>query len=725
MSSSKIKKALKNRDLAEAFKILSKRISELGNYDLQNAIDDAQTTYRAMLTYMLNGYVDNDLATRKDELVRNLFSINDRADRLERIQTAEKQSRYINYQKMVDQKTNLSNICQRLEVDLPDDEYEDETCNLFYQVWTSDVWTKGNYDTATELLNSNSTSLNAKAVFISAITLSLMEMFDAKKLHLLFDAYLSPSSIINQRALVGIILTIRIYDSRLECFPDILSRLEIYADDPRFVKEMYSALLMLQYSSITDKIVSKMQNDIMPLLTQKYKGIKKMSNKELMEELTRNGENPEWTEDNKLAKGIKEMGNLQLEGADVHLSTFRYMKGSSFFNKIPHWFYLFDINSPLLNGAHDSAKSLVGDIVDLVLKNHLFCDSDSYSFFFMLKGLSGIERSMIQEQMSSQMPEEDMNALREYPEKNLTNKDVCRMYIFNLYRFFNIYPFFNQFDNPFKAKKRNADGTEKALTFSPLETKAFSFLLNERKELTNLAEFFMRKGFYEEALEIYDIINPQQQEEDASLWQKIGFCRQKLGKDKAAYKTYLLADSLLPDSKWTMTHIAQLAQKLEIYDTARNYYEMLLLQDSENMKFIVNKAICQMKLAEYEDALTTLFKANYLDEESVDVRAMMAECYVMTGNIEKAQERLKSLFSNIDCPVEMRILNALIALKTQTMEATYDYIRESLYIYKESSGDPHPFIYHYTLALNKYTDYLNIDKNIAQMILDSVYLDIR
>lgn len=725
MSSSKIKKALKNRDLAEAFKILGKRISELGNYDLQNAIDDALTTYRAMLTYMLNGYVDNDLAARKDELVRNLFSINDSADRLERIMAADKQSRYVSYQKMVGQKTNLSNIFQRLEVELPDADYEDETCNLFYQVWTSDVWTKGNYDTASELLNSSAISENVKAVFISAITLSLMEMFDARKVHLLFDAYLNSSAIINQRALVGIILIVKIYDSRLECFPDIQSRLEIYADDPRFVREMFSALLMLQYSSITDKIVSKLQNDIMPLLLQKSKEIKKKTNKELMEELTRNGENPEWTEDKRLAKGIKEMGNLQFEGADVHMSTFRYMKGNSFFNKIPHWFYLFDINSPLLKGVHDSAKSLVGGIADVVLKNNLFCDSDLYSFFMMINGLGTTERNIIKEQMSSQMQEEDIDSLIETPKKSISNKDVCRLYIFNLYRFFNLYPFYNQFYNPFKAKKKNADGTEKALTFSPLETKAFSFLLKDRAEMTTLAEFFMRKGFYEEALEMYDVINPQKQEEDASLWQKIGFCRQKLGKDKAAYKTYLLADSLLPDSKWTMTHIAQLAQKLEIYDTARNYYEMLLLQDSENMKFIVNKAICQMKLAEYEDAITTLFKANYLDEESVDVRAMMAECYVMTGNIEKAQEMINTFIANVDCPIEMRILNALIALKTKTLETTYDCIRESLYIYKESSGDPHPFIYHYTLALNKYTDYLNIDKNIAQMILDSVYLDIR
>lgn len=725
MSSSKIKKALKNRDLAEAFKILGKRISELGNYDLQNAIDDALTTYRAMLTYMLNGYVDNDLAARKDELVRNLFSINDSADRLERIMAADKQSRYVSYQKMVGQKTNLSNIFQRLEVELPDADYEDETCNLFYQVWTSDVWTKGNYDTASELLNSSAISENVKAVFISAITLSLMEMFDARKVHLLFDAYLNSSAIINQRALVGIILIIKIYDSRLECFPDIQSRLEIYADDPRFVREMFSALLMLQYSSITDKIVNKLQNDIMPLLLQKSKEIKKMSNKELMEELTRNGENPEWTEDKRLAKGIKEMGNLQFEGADVHMSTFRYMKGYSFFNKIPHWFYLFDLNSPLLNGVHDTAKSLVGGFTDVVLKNHLFCDSDLYSFFMMINGLGVTERNIIKEQMSSQMPEEDIDALIETPQKSISNKDVCRLYIFNLYRFFNLYPFYNQFYNPFKAKKKNADGTEKALTFSPLETKAFSFLLKDRAEMTTLAEFFMRKGFYEEALEMYDVINPQKQEEDASLWQKIGFCRQKLGKDKAAYKTYLLADSLLPDSKWTMTHIAQLAQKLEIYDTARNYYEMLLLQDSENMKFIANKAICQMKLAEYEDAITTLFKANYLDEESVDVRAMMAECYVMTGNIEKAQDMINTFIANVDCPIEMRILNAFIALRTKTMETTYDCIRESLYIYKESSDDPHPFIYHYTLALNKYTDHLNIDKNIAQMILDSVYLDIR
>lgn len=726
MSSSKIKKALKDRNLAKAFQLLQSRVDNIGNYDLKNTLADVQTTYCTMLTYMLNGYVDNDATTRRDEIIRSLFSINDQADRLERLNTSDKQSRYFSAYKLVAQKTSLYNIQQRLEVDLSAEDHEDEVCNLFNFVWTSGVWTKGEYETATSIINSEQITIDDKAVFISAVTLSLMETFDVKKIHLLFDSYLHPEAIINQRALVGIVLIIRMYDSRLECFPEIQSRIDIYADDPRMVSETFSTLQMLQYSSITDKIASKMQNDIFPLLMQKHNEITKMSKQEMMDILTENGENPEWALDKKIQKGISEMSKLQLEGADIYMGTFRYMKGYSFFNKIPHWFYNFNLKNSILGEASNIKKNNIGSFMKLVLNNSLFCSSDLYSFFFMMNAISGAEKELIESQVISQIEEEELNSLvNDSSKRTQSNKDIRRTYIFDLYRFFTLYPFYNQFDNPFKMRRKNADGTDKVVTFSPLETASFHFLLNEREEMTNLAEFFMRKGFYEEALAMYSVINPQEIEEDANLWQKIGFCKQKLGKEKGAYKTYLLADSLLPDSKWTMTHIAQLAQSLEIYDTARNYYDMLLMQDGDNLKFIVNKAFCQMKLAEYKDAITTLFKANYLDEESVDIRAMMAECYVMSGNIEKANDMILTFIANEKCPIQMRILNAFLAFNKKPMDTVYNYIRESLFIYKESTDDVHPFAYHYYSTLNKYIDYLDIDKNTAQMIFDSVNLEIR
>lgn len=725
MISSKIKKALKDSDLSQALPLLSTRVNESGNYDLRNSLYEAEATYRAMLTYLLQGYVDVESSKRRADLIRTLFVLNDQVDRIERIAKDDKQSRYVSAYK-ASQTVVLQNIQQRLEIELTPEEHEEEICKLFNYVWTSDAWSKIEYETALSILSSEYISKNDKAIFVSAATLALLEMFDEKKMHFLFDAYLDPDGIVNQRALVGLVIAIKIYDSRLVCFPELLSRLAIFSDDPRFVNETFDTLRTLQFSCLTDQVTSIMQNDIFPALMKGHEATKKMSLEEMKEKLTANGENPDWI-DKKMQKSIKEMGELQFEGADIYMSTFRYMKGYSFFNKIPHWFYPFDTNSHLLSNIDSIAKGPNSGVIKMVLNNSLFCDSDLYSFYFMISNFTSSAHQIMKDQFGAQISDEEMDMLSADSKikKKMSNKDICRNYIFCLYRFFVCYPFFNQFDNPFKMKKKTADGSEKAATFSPVETEAFHFLYNNREGMQMMAEFFMRKGIYEEALEMYSIINPQPIEDDANIWQKIGFCRQKLGKDKSAYKAYMLADELLPDSKWTMNHIAQLAQKLEIYDTAINYYDMLILQDENNLKYIVNKAVCQMHSNLHSEALTTLFKANYLDEDSVDIRKLMIECYLMTTQSDKASDMIADFITREDCPLEIRIVNALLAMKNESMETAYYYIREAMSFFSSAPNDGHSFNYFFYFYLSKYADVLDINADTARMLLDSVNLDIR
>lgn len=724
MSSAKIKKALRDSDLSTALSLLSSRINEIGNYDLKDAFDNLEATYRAMLTYMLQGYSDSEYVARREELIRSMFALNDQADRYKRLIPTDKQSRYVSALRSI-QSTSLEQIVQRLEIELPQTEHEHEVCNLFNIVWTSGIWTKADYELTTDFINSYTIEENDKAVLISAITLSLMEMFDVRKLHILFDAYLSSSSVVNQRALVGIILIVKLYDTRLECFPEIKSRLELYADDPRFIKEMYYALLMLQYSCISDKVSSKMVNDIFPTLVSNSDKLKNTNLAELKSKLTLNGENPDWI-DKKFEKGLNEMTRLVTEGADIHLSSFRYMKGYPFFNQIPHWFYPFDINSPYITEMDSMKKGAMGNFLSITMKNGMFCSNDLYSFCFMLNSVRGAELDFLKSQISEQMSGEEIEDIaKDYQKTTQSNKDICRNYIFDLYRFFFLYPFYNQFDNPFRIRKRKTDGTEKIITYSPLETKSFEFLLNNKEELLNLAEFYMHKGFYEEALEMYDVISPQQTEDEASVWQKIGFCKQKLGKEKSALKTYMIADSLLPDSKWTMTHIAQLAQKLEIYETAVDYYDLLLQQNDDNIKYIVNKAICQMKQELYKDAIATLYKAYYLDENSIDIRRMMAECYAFTGQVDRAMDMIESILASDVCTIDMRILHALITIKQKSLETAYYCIREAISFYESAENDGQSFTYHYNEAISKYSKAIQLNTDLARMLLDSVKLDIR
>lgn len=60
------------------------------------------------------------------------------------------------------------------------------------------------------------------------------------------------------------------------------------------------------------------------------------------EETDENDRNPDWEqafEQSGLGDKIREMNDLQLEGADVYMSTFAQLKGYPFFREPHNWFY--------------------------------------------------------------------------------------------------------------------------------------------------------------------------------------------------------------------------------------------------------------------------------------------------------------------------------------------------------------------------------------------------
>ena len=58
---------------------------------------------------------------------------------------------------------------------------------------------------------------------------------------------------------------------------------------------------------------------------------------------------------------LRELGELQMSGADVYMSTFSQLKQFPFFRKISHWFYPFDPqyrDIAKLSLGNDEQKSL-------------------------------------------------------------------------------------------------------------------------------------------------------------------------------------------------------------------------------------------------------------------------------------------------------------------------------------------------------------------------------
>ena len=93
-------------------------------------------------------------------------------------------------------------------------------------------------------------------LIVSALTLSLMECFDLRKIMWLLDAYEHPNVNVSQRALVGAMIIFHIYRSRLTFYPELIKRVDLMEEIPSFredVARIYRQMLLCQETEKIDK----------------------------------------------------------------------------------------------------------------------------------------------------------------------------------------------------------------------------------------------------------------------------------------------------------------------------------------------------------------------------------------------------------------------------------------------------------------------------------------
>ncbi len=652
-------------NFSDMFAALSAKVQKTQDWDLQQEMDDIRQTYVMMLRFMVDGVNDPDSPQLLDKLIRRMQAVADRVDRIERLRQHHS-DKYAIAQRMNASRMAFDNVLMSLETYNKEmrrlrvrseesgvrserereskQEYEeaelirmheDVLLGLFESVWSSDLLSKSGYEALGAILESDAVAPADKSVLVSAVTMALLEMFDERKMMLLFDAWLCPEAEVNQRAIVGMVLVLRKYDERMAKYPALQSRLSLFAEDPAFVKTLFRVMMQLQFSKMTDKVSDKMRTDIIPTI-MKSRNLKK-GMADFNTEILKNDENPEWynfKSDDKASKKIQEMAEMQHEGADVYMGTFSYMKSYPFFSKLPHWFYPFSFDVPDMAEARKLLKGKMSFFINAMLGSAPFCNSDRYSFCLMLNSVGAMGENMLSKQMEMEMSDEGVSdAVKEAMKRKPKPADISRMYIYDLYRFFKTYPYKQEFDDPFSDKKP---------MFTPLATSSLSFMTTDREEVLALGEFFMRKGFYADAKSLFLTLHPEETEDDAHLWQKIGFCQQKQGDNRGALSSYLTADSLCPDSQWTIKHIAATAFDARHYDIAERYYDRMLEDDDENLKLLQAKAHCMFAGKRYDEALPLLYKIDYLTDKSADSQTMLAIALIGSGDTDKAETLLRA-----------------------------------------------------------------------------------
>jgi len=497
-----------------------------------------------------------------------------------------------------------------------------------------------------------------------------------------------------------------IYKTRIELSPYLLARIEACKENERFCKETRTIFLQLIKSRETERISRKFTEELLPEMMKISPSIyKKMKQDELMNDMNSLDKNPEWQEileQSGIADKLKELNDLQLEGADVFMSTFSGLKSFPFFKEAANWFRPFNTEYTALNNVFTQGDK-DNNFKKLISLSHFLCNSDKYSFCLSLTQVPETQRGMMTSQFNAegiemQNIEKDKLSLN----ADETGKNISNQYLQDLYRFFKLSSFRSEFSDPFS---------------SHIDLFQVSFLqsiFSDDNTLRLIGEFYFRKEYYAEALTMFNKLL-QNHRSDSELYQKIGYCLQMSGEYDKALDAYLKAEMIYPDSLWTLRRIASCYRTLKKPEAALEYYLRIEQMKPDNLSIEMNIGHCYFEQENYDEALKYYFKVDYLDPKSTKAWRAIAWCSFLAGKQEQARRYYEKILNNK--PTSIDYMNAgHIEFVLKNLNKTVELYRKSI---ENDKGNKESFLNNFKQDI-KYLIQAGISANDIPLLIDQL-----
>lgn len=354
--------------------------------------------------------------------------------------------------------------------------------------------------------------------------------------------------------------------------------------------------------------------------------------------------NPDWSnifENSPLGDKLREMNDLQMEGADVYMSTFATLKNFSFFKELHNWFYPFDKKQSSIIKVLKNQKSMV---LDLLLQSGLFCNSDKYSLFFTMLQFPQSQRDLMFSQLTEQQAEElaeqtNSKTLKQFSERpNI----VSNQYLHDLYRFFKLNVRRKEFRDIFKDK------------IELHNISALKDILYQEETYATLADYHLRREHWTEIIEFHKGIESMNASlsKKAEFYQQAGYAYQKLRKLDDAIATYLKADTIKPDNVWTNRHLAICYRLARNFGKALEYYRKAEEAMPEDHNIVFHIGSCLAELQQYDEALNYFFKLDFMESNCIKAWRGIGWCSFVNGKYEQAMNYYNKVISKKPLPVD-------------------------------------------------------------------------
>lgn len=723
-----IYRLLAKKQIKKVFELLSELSSVLQDWTVNEKLNELETSYKYMLRYMFEGIEDPEREQVYRNLISSLFTLTDKVTEL----LLEKESsgfyfskkRYIQLHpemSIQQQSDTLDSAINNLSLNslLSDIENNTQTQielrkqvekaeeELVTRIWCNYPATEWDYTALREGLSPEHFPVETTCLIVSALTLNLLHRYDEQKLAILLDVYeQSTNEEIRQRALCGVLILMYIYKARIELSPYLLARIEASKENERFCKETRTIFLQLIKSRETERISRKFTEELLPEMMKISPSIyKKMKQDELMNDMNSLDKNPEWQEileQSGIADKLKELNDLQLEGADVFMSTFSELKSFPFFKEAANWFRPFNTEYTALNNVFTQGDK-DNNFKKLISLSHFLCNSDKYSFCLSLIQVPETQRGMMTSQFNAegiemQNIEKDKLSLN----ADEAGKNISNQYLQDLYRFFKLSSFRSEFSDPFS---------------SHIDLFQVSFLqsiFSDDNTLRLIGEFYFRKEYYAEALTMFNKLL-QNHRSDSELYQKIGYCLQMSGEYDKALDAYLKAEMIYPDSLWTLRRIASCYRTLKKPEAALEYYLRIEQMKPDNLSIEMNIGHCYFEQENYDEALKYYFKVDYLDPKSTKAWRAIAWCSFLAGKQEQARRYYEKILNNK--PTSIDYMNAgHVEFALKNLNKTIELYRESI---ENDKGNAESFLNNFRQDV-KYLIQAGISANDIPLLIDQL-----
>ncbi len=635
---------LKAKNLGAVIRKTGKYIQEHSIGSLSDRFEEIERNYSLIRDYMLKGYKDTSREAMCAQLLASMWNMVCDIEKYQRfMETGVYAGAYRRSHRKYIQNDDVRRILEEyvqdyamlsLGIESDKDErgaqlikqHQETISCIFDNVLVSYQWRSDDCEFYTKLLLSPTIDVNDALVLISAITLSTINYFDFFKFKTLLNVFIKSSGEeLRQRALVGWVMAIK--DDICELFP-VRKELErvMHSDDVMF--ELHELQKQIYFCAEAEKDNEEIAKEIMPnLMKNNNLRMTRLGIEEKEEDHLQDILHPDADEKNMEAveKSFKQMLDMQKRGSDIYFGGFSQMKRFPFFNDLCNWFMPFYKEHPALREVYKKGSK----IVDTLLGNGPFCDSDKYSLAIAIDTLIDKIPSDYREMMeggqitplASDLLEQDSAAF------------VRRIYLQNLYRFFRLHYDRAEFTDIFNV---NTEG----YGFFIGRISPYMYLEKCRQLLIGLARFFIKHGDYFHADEILDMIYSEDDIECIKLHVTVML---HLGNFDEAIKDIESVIEEHTGDEQLLNIAAEVYFKAGKPSIAAQLYQRLRENHPDSKKYLFNNAASLVEAGDIQNALPLLAELDFKYPDDVAIMRTRAWACLRQGKAIEAE----SLYNRI------------------------------------------------------------------------------